>query len=215
MNILCPVCNSSKGVPFYSGDKHENYRQYYYCSNCSFVFIDKKYFLSKQEEKNRYLKHNNRMDDEKYRTFLEQIYTALAPYIKTGANGLDYGSGQCLLLSRIFTEHGFKMEGYDPLFHNDKNVLKRKYDFIVSTETVEHFYNPQKEFERLKSLIKTPGYIGIMTCMLESWDEFPSWYYHKDTTHVSFYTKNTFKYIANQYNFNCIFPRKNIIILEI
>ena len=57
-------------------------------------------------------------------------------------------------------------------------ALNRTYDFITCTETVEHFTDPCTELQRFDILLRPGGWLGVMTGMLDSWDDFPSWYYH-------------------------------------
>jgi len=212
MKNICPICYSNSTKLLYKANKHENYRDYFHCDICDFIFVDKTFFLSKQQEKNRYLEHNNSFKDIRYREFLQKMYTAIVPLLKKGASGLDYGSGTCQLLKRIFNENNFNVTCYDPFFTPNKNALKTTYDFIVSTETAEHFYNPIKEFKTMSKLIKPNFHIGIMTNRVESIEQFPSWYYHNDPTHVSFYSKKTFIWIARKFKWNYIFHKNNIVI---
>jgi len=54
---------------------------------------------------------------------------------------------------------------YDIFYYPEKEPIEKikYYDFITATEVFEHLRNPKKELELLMSLIKTKGWIGIMT----------------------------------------------------
>ena len=43
---------------------------------------------------------------------------------------------------------------------------------------------------------------------------FKNWHYRRDPTHVVFYKKKTFEVIANQRNWNVLFPSKNIALFN-
>jgi hypothetical protein len=43
---------------------------------------------------------------------------------------------------------------------------------------------------------------------------FATWYYKNDPTHVFFYTKKTFGWIKNEFNFKSIVFDKRVIIFE-
>ena len=70
----------------------------------------------------------------------------------------------------MLEEQGYRMSLYDPFFAPSPDALERRYDFITCTETVEHFYQPGKEFRRLDRLLRSGGWLGVMTEMLE-----PGW----------------------------------------
>jgi hypothetical protein len=80
-----------------------------------------------------------------------------------GARGLDFGCGREPTLSVLFEEAGFPCANYDLHYFNDPAVLNTQYDFLTCSETMEHFRNPREEFEKLLSLVKPGGWIGIMT----------------------------------------------------
>jgi len=119
--------------------------------------------------------------------------------IPPGASGLDYGCGPGPTLHLMFEEAGFNMNIFDPFYHPDTSVLDQPYDFIVTTETVEHFYHPADEFDRLWKLLNPGGILGIMTKQLRDPSTFESWHYRNDDTHVAFYQIKTFEWLSNKY----------------
>ena len=106
------------------------------------------------------------------------------------------------------------MRTYDPLFHPDESALEETYDFITCTETAEHFSSPRDEFDRLQALLKPLGWLGVMTGMLEDWSEFGDWYYHRDPTHISFFSRRTMSWIADRYSWKARFPRPNVVLFH-
>jgi len=173
--------------------------KYYGCTNCGLFFTDPLYRLPKKEEKNRYDLHENDPSDPRYRDFLKQIFLPMTDRIPPGASGLDYGCGPGPTLHLMFEEAGFNMNIFDPFYHPDTSVLDQPYDFIVTTETVEHFYHPADEFDRLWKLLNPGGILGIMTKQLRDPSTFESWHYRNDDTHVAFYQIKTFEWLSNKY----------------
>jgi 2-polyprenyl-3-methyl-5-hydroxy-6-metoxy-1,4-benzoquinol methylase len=96
----------------------------------------------------------------------------------------------------MMEERGHHMTVYDPLFAPDISALERQYDFVTCTEVVEHFHQPAREFELLASLVRPGGVLAIMTSLLHDGIDFQKWHYRRDPTHVSFYRRHTFIWLA-------------------
>lgn len=190
--ILCTFPNSPPVL-------HDQSCKYYGCTNCGLYFVDPDNRLPKDEEKKRYDLHENDPADSRYREFLSQIYEPMAERLSPGKHGLDYGSGPGPTLHLMFEEMGFEMDIFDPFYQPDITVLERSYDFIVTTETAEHFYHPAEEFDRLWGLLNPGGMLGVMTKQLRDPSTFDSWHYRKDDTHVSFYQVKTFEWLSKKY----------------
>lgn len=163
-------------------------------------------------EKARYKTHRNSLADEGYVTFLSKLVEVLVPQLAPGAAGLDYGSGPGPTLSLMLAELGFSVTNYDPLFTPDEAALERSYDFITCTETVEHFHRPGEEFRRLQGLLQPDGWLGIMTGILVSDDQFPGWWYTRDLTHVCFYKEATLAWIARRFGWKLALPAENVVL---
>lgn len=162
--------------------------------------MDPNHRLPKNEEKKRYDLHENDPADPRYREFLRQIFEPMAEKLSPGLHGLDYGSGPGPTLHLMFEEAGFKMNIYDPFYQPDSTVLAQSYDFIVTTETAEHFFHPAEEYDRLWKLLHPGGMLGVMTKQLRDPSTFHSWHYRKDDTHVVFYQIKTFEWLSKKYD---------------
>ena len=114
----------------------------------------------------------------------------------------------------MIEEDGFSAALYDPLFHPDETVLAHTYDFITCTETVEHFATPRADFLRLHKILAPGASLGIMTDILEDKEGFGDWYYHRDPTHVAFYTRHTFHWIAEWLGLGVEFPQRRVILFR-
>lgn len=210
----CPLCNSNGTSNFFTSRQKNLERDYHHCHTCDLVFVPPKFHLDPDAARDRYLTHDNDPDNADYRRFLSQLWDELRLRLPEGARGLDYGAGPGPALAAMIEEDGFSAALYDPLFHPDESVLAHTYDFITCTETVEHFANPRADFLRLHELLAPRAYLGIMTDILEDIRKFPDWYYHRDPTHVAFYTRRTFRWIAEWLGLEIEHPRQRVILLR-
>jgi 2-polyprenyl-3-methyl-5-hydroxy-6-metoxy-1,4-benzoquinol methylase len=106
------------------------------------------------------------------------------------------------------------MRIYDPFYANHPDALSKQYDFITCTETAEHFYDPREEFKRLWDLLKPGGKLGIMTLLRPGDESFAGWHYIKDDTHVSLYSRNTFKWLAKSFHSEIEIISNRVIFLK-
>ena len=210
----CPLCLSAQTSLLYTSTQKNLERDYFHCDTCDLVFVPPKFHLDTDAARQRYLTHDNNPDDPDYRRFLSRLWDELRPRLHVGARGLDYGAGPGPALAAMIKEDGFSAALYDPIFHPDESVLAHTYDFITCTETVEHFATPRADFLRLNELLAPGAYLAIMTDILEDIRKFPDWYYHRDPTHVAFYSPNTFQWIAAWLDLTLEHPRPRVVLLR-
>ena len=208
--MICNICRSGTASSFETLDK----KIYWSCNVCGCKYLDKSYFIDSADEEQRYLEHNNNIQDKEYRAFLSKLSIPLKEKISLGSHGLDFGCGTGPALADMLTHDGFKVSLYDPFFYPDESVLSKQYDFITCTETAEHFYDPYKEFNNLNDVLKPGGWLGIMTSFLTSDEMFENLYYRRDPTHVTFYCEKTFQVIASQRNWKCEIKSKDVVLLQ-
>ena len=206
----CIVCSSNQIEPFTTSDNLD----YWKCNFCKTKFLDKKHYVDKSSEKKRYLEHENIIEDEGYRTFLSKLTNPLKNRIQLNAKGLDFGCGHGPALADMLKKDEYSIDLYDPFFFPNKEIFKKKYDFITCTETAEHFFNPKKEFDLINSLLNKGGWLGVMTSFLTTNEAFDSWYYRRDPTHVVFYAEETFGVIAQQRNWHCEIITKDVVLFN-
>lgn len=208
----CPLCLSTETQPLRFSDGRENYR---HCLKCDLRFLVPHLRLSPDQEKERYLQHNNDLNDPHYQNFVRPLFEALVRVIPSGAKGLDYGAGTGPVLSEMFRAHGYEVKLYDPYFWPDVSVLDEKYDFIFACEVVEHFYSPHEEFSRLKKMLVEGGALGFMTALYSSEMNFEEWYYRRDPTHVCFYSERTMHWLSRHLGFEiCEVKQGRVITLQ-
>ena len=177
-------------------------------------FLDKKHYVDMETERNHYLKHDNDVNDIGYRKFLSRLTNPLKKYISIYDLGLDYGCGYAPALVDMLIGDGYKIEPYDIFFFPNENIFSKKYNFITCSEVVEHFFNPNEEFNKLDSILEKNGFLAIMTCFMTDDNLFKDWYYRRDPTHVVFYNEKTFEVIATQMNWKLTIPNKDIVLYQ-
>ena len=104
------------------------------------------------------------------------------------------------------------MEIYDVFYHDKKEVFEKQYDFITSTEVIEHLHNPSEELEKLWGCLKKGAVLGLMTAFRV--EDFSTWYYKRDLTHIIFFTPRTFEWIASYLKAELIVPESGVVILR-
>jgi len=206
--MICPLCKGSNHHLFTKGEN----REYHHCNECDLVFVPSSFFVSTNEEKAKYDNHKNTPQDQGYCNFLNRLLTPLSSHLKEGDYGLDFGSGPGPTLSILMKEHGYKMDIYDIFYHDDKTVFNKTYDFITSTEVIEHLHNPLSEIKKLWKCLKHDGVLGLMTAFRV--DDFENWYYKRDLTHINFWTPKTFEWLANHLNASLDIPESGVVILK-
>ncbi|SMO37114.1 class I SAM-dependent methyltransferase [Fodinibius sediminis] len=211
----CILCSSTAIQLFYS-DLSEHYASdYYQCQRCRLIFAPPRDRPAQEEEKARYDTHENDPEDEGYRTFLSQLFNPLNDLLEPASKGLDFGSGPGPTLHLMFEEAGHRMRIYDSFYEDDPSVFGERYDFITATEVVEHLFHPRREFDRLWKCLRPGGHLGIMTKIArDDTGHFANWHYRLDITHVTFYTKNTFRWMADHWKASVRFPDDRIIIFQ-
>ena len=206
----CPLCGHAKTRSLFSDSR----REYLRCGACDLVFVPARYFLSPQEEKALYDMHENDPRDSAYRDFLSRLYEPMKERIPHAASGLDFGSGPGPALSLMFEEQGHRMDLYDPFYAPDEGVLEHAYDFITATEVAEHLHRPAFELERLWSLLRPAGWLGIMTKRLAREQDFSGWHYKNDPTHVIFFSDLTFEWLASEWGTTAVFCGPDVVLLQ-
>ncbi|CAM3695081.1 class I SAM-dependent methyltransferase [Rheinheimera salexigens] len=209
-NQHCPLCQEN--THFFCQDK---LRCYWQCNCCALVFADRTTLLSATDELKHYQCHDNDINDIGYRQFLQRLAQPLQQHLgRSNLTGLDYGCGPGPLLAKILQQQGHHMAIWDPYFATDKQVLSHQYDFITCTEAIEHFVQPAIEWQKWQNLLKPSGVIAIMTKRYTTLEQFQNWHYKTDPTHVSFFSKHTFSFLAKRDGYKLHFPVNDVVIMQ-
>ncbi len=198
----CPLCGSEARPlsPLPSCD-----RDYYHCSECDLIFLCRRQLLSSEEERCRYLQHDNCQENEGYVTMFEEFLDhAVLPFCDRGL-ALDFGCGPGPVLGDLLRLTGFDVDLYDPFFFCCGDYRQRSYDLITSTEVFEHLAYPQKILNELCDILRPGGILAVMTHLHPGPGDFADWWYHRDPTHITFYSATTAAWLADNWPLDLVF----------
>jgi hypothetical protein len=210
LNHSCPLCRKNAQEVFY----HDQRRNYVVCRHCHLVFVPPAHYISEAEEKAAYDHHQNSPTDPEYRRFLSRLFFPLQDRLAPKSYGLDFGSGPGPTLSIMFEEIGHTVTLYDHFYAHNPTALQHTYDFITATEVVEHLHNPAKILTQLWTLLKPCGYLGLMTKLVRDQEAFAKWHYKNDLTHVCFFSRTTFEWLAGQWHAELEFFHDDVMLLH-
>lgn len=205
---MCPLCHNTS-VKEYCTSGGILFLQ---CEACVLVFKDSSQYPSAENEKKRYLQHQNNINDTNYQNFVAPIVTRIFQQQPLTARGLDFGAGPGPVIAKLLTDKGFSITLFDPYFYPEKECLSTTYDFIICSEVMEHFHTPNKEFKLLRKLLKSNGKLYCMTQLLPKKEDFNHWYYKNDSTHVVFYSERNIQWIKENIGFSSVTIEGNVLI---
>jgi len=216
---ICPLCKGNRHQLFHQDSNKRSQRPYYRCQNCALVFVPNEYYLSAEVEKAEYDKHQNSAEDSGYRQFLQRFFTPFCEKVDghtvTPPRVLDFGCGPGPVLAQMYQEHGYSVEIFDVFYANDPEVLTTQtYDAISATEVIEHVHDAAGVVDLWLSMLRPGGTLGIMTKLVSTQEAFKTWHYKNDLTHIAFYSRETFQYLALKLALNVEFHGKDVILLS-
>lgn len=206
----CPLCGGLN-VNLFHQDRR---REYFRCRICGLVFVPPVYHLSREAEKAEYDRHQNHPDDPGYRRFLNRLVLPLQMRLAPESKGLDFGSGPGPTLAPMLAEAGHNVALYDPFYALNPAALDARYDFITASEVVEHLHYPGPVLDRLYRLLTPGGLLGIMTKRVIDRERFAGWHYINDPTHVCFFSRNTFAWLATRWRARLDIVDRDVIIIK-
>jgi hypothetical protein len=177
--------------------------KYFHCPGCGFLQTEEPYWLTEA-----YSESIN-MSDTGYllrNISLSKLTTAILPLLfNRKGKFLDYAGGYGVYV-RLMRDIGFDFrwqDKYTPnLFAREFEWKGEKVEAITTFESFEHFVDPMKEVEDMltisKSLIFTTELLPEQIPKPNEW-----WYYGLDHgQHISLYSVNALKYIADHFGLN-------------
>ncbi|WP_372918039.1 class I SAM-dependent methyltransferase [Salegentibacter sp.] len=189
-------------------------REFVRCTNCGGIQLLPEYYVAEDIEKQRYLTHNNDVEDPRYQQFVSPITSRVLGEFSFKHTGLDYGCGTGPVAATELEKHGYSVALYDPFFHSDKGVLTNSYDFIICCEVMEHFYEPTREFRELSGKLNPGGKLYCKTSLYSEDIDFDNWYYKNDPTHVFFYTEESLIWIKENLGFSRVEIEPKLIVFS-
>lgn len=207
--LCCPLCGGAT-----SGTLASLGRAVHHCETCDLMHVPDKWHLPPSEEEARYRLHENTLDNVGYVARFTRLLDELAIHASSVRRALDYGSGPEPVLVQLMRRRGIDAVGYDPFF-SPRVPDGGRFDAIVSTETFEHFANPAAELRRILGWLVADGWLAVMTEFHPGPERFSEWYYHRDETHIAFYSLATMDWIAKQFSLRITFRNsRNIVIFQ-
>lgn len=203
----CPLCHSDETARFYTDKK----RCLYHCQRCQLVFADANSHLPPSAERQKY-----RLASSKHKA-LARFMMDLITQCEDGNTpllGLNFGRTLDTDILQKITVKGHQLNQYDPSVAPWSSRLKQEYDFICCYRVFEHFRFPYKEWALLCELIKPGGWIAISTPLLSELSAFEKWHHKNNLTHVSFYQRQTFEFLANKVGFKLLFAANDLILVQ-
>lgn len=189
-------------------------REFVECTNCGGIQLLPEFYVSENIEKERYLSHNNDIEDPRYQNFVSPITSRVLEDFSTEKRGLDYGCGTGPVATTELEKEGFNIALYDPYFYPNTEVLNAKYNFIICCEVMEHFYEPKREFSDLAARLNPSGKLYCKTSIFSKEINFDNWYYKNDPTHVFFYTEKSLEWIKDNLGFSELEIHPKVIVFE-
>jgi SAM-dependent methyltransferase len=138
---------------------------------------------------------------------------------------LDIGCATGFLLN-LFRELGWDVQGIElsafalsyavselrlPVHHGSVgsvNLSEGVYDLITSWDVIEHSYTPKADLIKIHRLLRSGGYLAIITPNRDSWHARllgHKWVeYEKPEEHLYFFGKRTFSQILNEIGFEVV-----------
>ena len=209
----CKICNSEVSI---LEDKKTS-KNYYKCSKCKYIFLDKEFYIDEIHEKSHYDKHHNNLESLGYvKMFEDLIDTFVKPLHVEMKTALDFGCGEGEVLPIVLERNNIKCDRYDLFYFPKKIYEDKKYDLIVSTEVFEHLENPLDMLKKLLLHVDDNAYLLLMTAFHPNDDDkFLKWWYIRDITHIGFFNLDTFEYLARELNLKIVkHNSKNTIMFQ-
>lgn len=205
----CPLC--TKPTSLYCNDRR---RAYYHCGVCGLVHVPGEWHLDAQAERAIYDLHENDTHDPGYRRFLSRLAEPLLARLSPGSEGLDFGCGPAPALAAMLEQQGHRVALHDIYYHPAPEHLERQWDFITATEVVEHLAQPAGELDQLWRCLKPGGWLGIMTKRVRDQQAFQTWHYKNDLTHISFFSDQTFEWLAERWRAELEIVGADVVLLR-
>ncbi|MGE6161709.1 class I SAM-dependent methyltransferase [Aeromonas salmonicida] len=203
----CPLCGAVDSYALPVAGK-----RYHRCRSCELVWLDGADHLGPSAEKAVYDGHDNQVDDPRYRHFLMRAFGEVLSRVPPPASGLDFGCGPGPALIAMGREAGYQMAGYDKFYADLPDLLTRQYDFITSTEVIEHIADPRAALDLLWGCLKPGGILVLQTQRVLDDDRFKTWRYRHDPTHIVFFAEASFRALAIRWQADVLFPHGDVVV---
>ncbi|ENC6658663.1 class I SAM-dependent methyltransferase [Aeromonas hydrophila] len=206
--LSCPLCCAADAYELPVAGK-----LYHRCLACELVWLDAAEHLDPACEKAVYDGHDNQVDDPRYRQFLQRAFGEVLSRLPPPARGLDFGCGPGPALIAMGREAGYQMVGYDKFYADEPELLAQQYDFITSTEVIEHIATPRAVLDGLWGCLKPGGLLVLQTQRVLGDERFRQWRYRHDPTHIVFFAEASFRALAARWQAQVEFPHADVAVI--
>lgn len=185
--------------------------KYFICGNCGFVQTEKPYWF--KEAYSDAINYSDIGILKRNLDLLNPTKNVINFYFNKKGSFVDYGGGYGIFV-RIMRDKGYKFfwsDKYcDNLFARNFEATGNNYEILTAYEVFEHLENPVDE---VSLMFKYSKNILFTTYLLPRNNPKPGewWYYTPDHgQHISIYSLNSLKIIAEKYSKNFYTNGKNI-----
>ncbi|MCK9163022.1 MAG: class I SAM-dependent methyltransferase [Bacteroidales bacterium] len=210
----CVICNTKLDKIFKTKVLNKYEVEYFLCPCCGLLQTEKPYWINEAYESSI---NDTDLGLLQRNLSLMKISKKIINYgFNREGKFLDFAAGYGLFV-RLMRDYGYDFYWQDlyteNIFAKGFEYNGEKIDLITTFESFEHFVNPIEEIEKLFKISKN---------ILFSTELYPEpiphpdkwWYYASfHGQHIVFYSKKTFKYIANKYGLYYYTNGKNIHLL--
>lgn len=213
----CKICNNPSQVIFQRKILHKYDVNFYRCTKCGFIQTDEPFWLEEA------YKNSINVEDtgliSRNLLFSKRASAILFFLFDRQKSFLDFAGGYGIFV-RLMRDYGFDFFWTDPF---TPNLFAKGFQFdlkdsitfevITAFECFEHFVNPIQEIERMLKFSKNILFsTEIFKSQTPSPDEW-AYYSFQHGQHVSFYSFQSLKTIANKYNLNLYSNEKSFHLL--
>ncbi|MCO5114627.1 MAG: class I SAM-dependent methyltransferase [Bdellovibrionaceae bacterium] len=149
------------------------------------------------------------------------LYTKELPLSDNGEMSfktiLDYGCGPVKALEYILQSSPYEVQSWDKYYHTQAPT-RDTFDVIFCHEVVEHFTYASRDFDQLLQFAHQGSFLFLSTELYpQDFESFKKWYYKNDPTHVIFYQKESFEFLAQKHQLKClgIFGNNKILLQKL
>ena len=149
------------------------------------------------------------------------LYTKELPLSENGKmlfkTVLDYGCGPVKALEHILQSSSYEVQSWDKFYYTQPLPLET-FDVIFCHEVVEHFTHAEQDFDQLLRFAHKGTFLFLSTELYpQDFESFKKWYYKNDPTHVIFYQKESFEFLAQKHQLQLVsvFGNNKIILQKL
>lgn len=210
----CNICGKESSF-FAEGLILNKYKiKYFKCPNCLFIQTEEPFWI--KEAYNEVINQSDVGYVDRNIVLSKVTSRIINLFFSKSAKFLDYGSGYGLFV-RLMRDSGYDFYWQDNFcddifakgFEVDDAETK-SFELVTGFELFEHFAEPIKNIENILNYSKN---IFVSTFLFPSNNPKPNewWYYGLEHgQHISLYSYETMKFIANKYNLNFYSNKKNL-----